>query len=130
MGWPFFLPFGKHRFPCILSIVRGIIVSFGGEMKSKTSYAILIFAFTLLLVACGGGTDTESAIATGIAQTQQISALETAAAGGAPAPDQGDAPADHDQRHLPTSESRSTSMPRCRPDESAALEGEPAAALF
>jgi hypothetical protein len=63
-------------------------------MKSNKTLILLGLA-VLLLTACGSGLDTDSAIATGVAQTQQISALETAAAGaGTPAPDQGVAPAD------------------------------------
>ena len=38
---------------------------------------VLVTLLSLVFTACGG---TESAIATGIAQTQQISQLETAAA--------------------------------------------------
>jgi len=60
-------------------------------MKSKSGYAILVLAFTLLLAACGAGTGVESEIATSVAQTQQISALETAAAGGGAAQGQSDA---------------------------------------
>ena len=63
-------------------------------MKSNRKMFLLVMLLGLTLAACGGGADTESAIATGIAQTQQRSAVETAAAGGAPAPDQGDTPAD------------------------------------
>ena len=42
-------------------------------MKPK-KIIILLTVIVLILTACGGA-DTESAIATGIAQTQQISAL-------------------------------------------------------
>jgi uncharacterized protein YgiM (DUF1202 family) len=49
-------------------------------MKNR-SLIYLVIITALLLAACGGQ-DTESAIATGIAQTQQISELQTAAAGG------------------------------------------------
>ena len=59
-------------------------------MKINSKYSILIVLFAALLVSCGGGVDTDSAIATGVAQTQQISALETAAAGGAPAQEEVD----------------------------------------
>jgi SH3-like domain-containing protein len=46
----------------------------------KTATLVLAILVSLAMVACGAG--TESAIATGIAQTQQISELQTAAAGG------------------------------------------------
>jgi len=58
-------------------------------MKPKKRL-ILLSAIVLLLTACAAGVDTESAIATGVAQTQQISALETAAVGGGAAPAQGE----------------------------------------
>jgi hypothetical protein len=49
------------------------------EEKMQPRFALLIgLVLSLALSACGG---TEAAIATGIAQTQQISQLETAAAG-------------------------------------------------
>ena len=52
----------------------------------RLSVLFLVSLFALGLTACGAGTD--SAIATGIAQTQQISQLETAAAApDTPAPD-------------------------------------------
>lgn len=50
---------------------------FGGDVH-KIFALIIGFMLLLALSACGG---TEAAIATGIAQTQQISQLETAAAG-------------------------------------------------
>jgi len=53
-------------------------------MKAYKAPPFLLVLATLLLAACGPG--AEAAIATGIAQTQQISALETAAAGGGDAP--------------------------------------------
>ena len=49
-------------------------------MKLRAPLFFLLIVSSLLLQACGAG--AEAAIATGIAQTQQISALETAAAGG------------------------------------------------
>jgi hypothetical protein len=49
-------------------------------MKTRQTLIFLIMLSALLLQACGA--NAQSAIATGIAQTQQISALETAAAGG------------------------------------------------
>ena len=52
-------------------------------MIRKTHPHLLIILFSLVLAACA---NTEAAIATGIAQTQQISRLETAAAGGASTP--------------------------------------------
>ena len=57
-----------------------------------TSKRIIIFlgAIALLLPACEDGVDAESGIATGVAQRQQISALETAAEGGGAAPTQGE----------------------------------------
>ncbi len=48
------------------------------QQRHVFMFAIVLLA--LLLGACGGGQDTEAAIATGIAQTLQISQLETAAA--------------------------------------------------
>jgi uncharacterized protein YgiM (DUF1202 family) len=48
----------------------------------KTTYKMILLCATALLLPACGGQDTESAIQTGIAQTQQISQLETAAAGG------------------------------------------------
>lgn len=61
-------------------------------MSSTFRFSILFVLFSLLLSACGRG-DTQSAITTGVAQTQQISQLETAAAaGGAAAQDPGNAP--------------------------------------
>jgi len=61
-------------------------------MKSKQALIILMVIFALLVVSCGGS-DTASLVATGVAQTQQISALETAAAGGGAAPaDSGEMP--------------------------------------
>ena len=48
--------------------------------KKGLALSFLLALVSLALTACGG---TESAIATGIAQTQQISELETAAAGNA-----------------------------------------------
>jgi uncharacterized protein YraI len=50
-------------------------------MKLRQSLMFLLVTCAFLLQACGGQ-DTESAIATGIAQTLQISELQTAAAGG------------------------------------------------
>ncbi len=47
-------------------------------IKKRFALLVLSALFSLALIACGAG--TESAIATGIAQTQQISQLETAAA--------------------------------------------------
>ena len=49
-------------------------------MKIHKAMVLALVLGALLLAACGAG--AEAAIATGIAQTQQISALETAAAGG------------------------------------------------
>ena len=49
-------------------------------MKLRAPLFFLLIVSSVLLQACGP--DTQAAIATGIAQTQQISALETAAAGG------------------------------------------------
>jgi len=49
-------------------------------MKTYKSLVLLLVLSALLVQACGP--NTQAAIATGIAQTQQISALETAAAGG------------------------------------------------
>lgn len=64
-------------------------------MKTKARYAIVFVLFALLLSACGSTEDTQEAIETFISQTQQISQLETAAAGAGAAPqDQGDAPDD------------------------------------
>ena len=53
-------------------------------MKSKRTIIFLAMMFALMLAACGGGAeiDNESAITTRVAQTQQISALETAVAEG------------------------------------------------
>lgn len=51
-------------------------------MRSHKLLLTTFLALSVLLAACGG-LSTEDAIATGIAQTQQISQLETAAAGGA-----------------------------------------------
>ncbi|HEY4718140.1 MAG TPA: hypothetical protein VIH14_03915 [Anaerolineales bacterium] len=48
-------------------------------MKTKHVFIFSLVLSALLLQACG---NTDAAIATGIAQTQQISELETAAAGG------------------------------------------------
>ncbi|MGH2582474.1 MAG: hypothetical protein ACRDFQ_06220 [Anaerolineales bacterium] len=48
----------------------------------KARYKIFLVCATGLLLAACGGQSAESAIQTGIAQTQQISELETAAAGG------------------------------------------------
>lgn len=81
-------------------------------MKTKTVYVILMLFFTLLLAACGA-TDTDSAIATGVAQTQQISALETAAAGGAAAPAVDAVPdtADSNEDEAPTETPTSTLTP-------------------
>jgi len=59
-------------------------------MKTYKSLVLLLVLSTLLVQACGP--DTQAAIATGIAQTQRISALETAAAGGG-----GGAPAEEGQ---------------------------------
>jgi hypothetical protein len=53
--------------------------SFGGDMKLKNVLPILLVA-AFLLSACGAQ-NNQSAIQTGIAQTLQISQLETAAAG-------------------------------------------------
>ena len=64
-------------------------------MKAKTRYAIVFVLFALLLSACGGA-DTESEIATGVALTQQISQLETAAAAGGAEDDQADGGAEGD----------------------------------
>jgi hypothetical protein len=58
-------------------------IAYSSEEKMKHRHA-LIFAFlasAMLLQACGGA-NAESAIQTGIAQTLQISQLQTAAAGG------------------------------------------------
>jgi len=49
-------------------------------MKISQVLLFTLIAASLLLAACGP--DTQAAIATGIAQTQRVSALETAAAGG------------------------------------------------
>jgi len=49
-------------------------------MKLRAPLFFLLIVSSVLLQACGAS--AEAAIATGIAQTQQISALETAAAGG------------------------------------------------
>jgi hypothetical protein len=57
-------------------------------MKSNRKTFVLVVMLSLALVACGGGADTDSVVATSVAQTQQISALETAAAGGAADPGQ------------------------------------------
>jgi uncharacterized protein YgiM (DUF1202 family) len=60
-------------------------------MKSKRMIIVMAVMFALLLQACGGSdTDTQEAIETFISQTQQISALETAAAGGSSEGDSGD----------------------------------------
>ena len=50
-------------------------------MKSRQIFIIVLAASALLLQACGAA-NSESAIQTGIAQTLQISQLQTAAAGG------------------------------------------------
>jgi len=60
-------------------------------MKLRAPLFFLLIVSSLLLQACGAG--AEAAIATGIAQTQQISALETAAAGGGGAEDESPAEA-------------------------------------
>ena len=49
-------------------------------MKIRHLLILLLVAGALLLQACGASTD--AAVATGVAQTQQISDLQTAAAGG------------------------------------------------
>jgi hypothetical protein len=71
-------------------------------MKSNKKILVLALLLSMALAACGGGTDTDSVIATSVAQTQQISALETAAAGGSAnqGDDNADAPADATE--LPT----------------------------
>ncbi|QYK51771.1 MAG: hypothetical protein KF701_04570 [Anaerolineales bacterium] len=51
-------------------------------MTIRKGTLVVLAGLALLLAACGGGLSTEDAIATGIAQTMQISQLETAAAGG------------------------------------------------
>jgi hypothetical protein len=75
-------------------------------MKSNKNILVLALLLSLALAACGGGTDTDSVIATSVAQTQQISALETAAAGGSAnqGDDNADAAADApaDATELPT----------------------------
>jgi len=58
-------------------------------MSSTARFSILFVLFALLISACGGA-DSESEIATGVAQTQQISQLETAAAAGGAGDDQAD----------------------------------------
>jgi hypothetical protein len=51
--------------------------------KVKTHQALLLlFILSALVLQACGGPDVQGGIATGVAQTQQISALETAAAGG------------------------------------------------
>ena len=50
-------------------------------MSPTARFPILFLLFAVLLSACAG-VDNESAIATGVAQTQQIRKLETAVAGG------------------------------------------------
>lgn len=49
-------------------------------MSLRKNVCVALLGLALLLAACGG-VNSESAIATGIAQTMQISQLETAAAG-------------------------------------------------
>ncbi len=60
-------------------------------MKIRRTFLILFVLAALFLQACGP--DAQAAIATGIAQTQQISDLETAAAGGPQATQQDQASA-------------------------------------
>jgi len=59
-------------------------------MKIHRLLVLLLVLSAFLLQACGP--DTEAAIATGIAQTQRISALETAAAGGGVQPTEASTP--------------------------------------
>jgi hypothetical protein len=81
-------------------------------MKNDRKIIVLAILLSVALAACGGA-DTDSAIATGIAQTQQISALETAAAGGAAAPAEDDAPdsADNQEDAAPTETPTITQTP-------------------
>lgn len=59
-------------------------------MKSKRTLVVLAVMFALLLASCGGTEDTQEAIETFVSQTQQISELETAAAGGGKGEDSDD----------------------------------------
>jgi hypothetical protein len=81
-------------------------------MKKSTILFLAIAA--LALAACGSGVDTDAVIATGIAQTQQISELQTAAAGGAatstPVPSDTPAAADETQPSSQVTTTRDVNM--------------------
>lgn len=70
-------------------------------MSFRKSLLIVLVGLAALLAGCGG--DAESAIATGIAQTMQISQLETAAAGNNGGAQATAAPADTQEPGEPTS---------------------------
>jgi hypothetical protein len=55
--------------------------SIGGSMKHRSALFVLLVATALLLQACGGA-NTADLVNTAVAQTAQISQLQTAAAGG------------------------------------------------
>ncbi|MBX3049533.1 MAG: SH3 domain-containing protein [Anaerolineales bacterium] len=77
-------------------------------MRNKTALLVFAVVAVLLLAACGGNTD--AAIATGIAQTQQISSLETAAAGAQATPEPTQAPTEAEATPVPITTSRDVNL--------------------
>jgi hypothetical protein len=80
-------------------------------MMHRAIILVLIFS-AMLLSACQGGVDTESAIGTGIAQTQQISQLQTQAAGNSSGPnDSEQAGQDNDSSDSATESEQASATP-------------------